>query len=182
MNRALLAVAWLLLPACASISTAEDWPVYRHDNCRSGRTSESLDTKGLYEHWVWRSPQPPETAWAGPPKWDAYHNIMSLPDLRDYDWAFHTVVAEGCVWFGSSADDSVYCLDAATGKEKWRYTTDGPVRIAPSYADGKIYFGSDDGYAYCLRASDGALVWKMSPASPGRRVLNNGRLIPLLPC
>ena len=62
------------------------------------------------------------------------------------------------------------------------YTTDGPVRIAPTGADGLLYFGSDDGHAYCLKADDGSLVWKHAPGSRQRLVLNNGRPIPLWPC
>lgn len=182
MDRIMLAAAWFLAFTGARASSAEDWPTYRHDNARSGRTSPTLALDRLQEQWAWHSPQPPQTAWAGPAKWDAYGYPHALPAMRDYDRAFHAVAAEGCVWFGSSADDSVYCLDAATGRRKWRYTTDGAVRIAPTYCRGKLFFGSDDGYAYCLNAGDGRLVWKHSPSSSGRRVLHNGRLISLWPC
>jgi len=102
--------------------------------------------------------------------------------MRNYDPVFHVIVAGESVYFGSSADDSVHCLDAATGEERWTYCTDGPVRIAPTYSDGNVYFGSDDGHAYCVRASDGRLVWKFSPRGDGRLVLNNGHLIPFSPC
>ena len=63
-----------------------------------------------------------------------------------------------------------------------RCTTDGAVRIAPTCFRGKLYFGSDDGYAYCVNADDGSLVWRYSPSSTGRRILHNGRLISQWPC
>jgi len=172
----------LIVIATGALLHADDWPTFRHDNHRSGRTADTLPAKSLQQQWVWRSAAPPQPAWAGPAKWDAYHNIKLLRSMRNYDPVFHVVVAGGSVYFGSSVDDSVHCLDAATGKEKWSYTTDAPVRIAPSFAGGKLYFGSDDGFAYCLAAGDGSLVWRYSPAPAARRILNNGRLISPWPC
>ena len=43
------------------------------------------------------------------------------------------------VVFGSSVDNTVYALDATTGREVWRFVTDGPVRFRPS-ACGVIEF------------------------------------------
>jgi hypothetical protein len=134
MDRILFAAGWFLAVIGVHVSSAEDWPTYRHDNARSGHTSQTLAIDRLQEQWVWHSAQPPQMAWAGPARWDAYGYRHALPSMRDYDRAFHAVAAEGCVWFGSSADDSVYCLDATTGRQKWRYTTDGAVRIAPTYS------------------------------------------------
>jgi hypothetical protein len=164
------------------MAATTDWPTYQCDNHRSGRTSGQLAAERLGLLWTWRSPQPPQPAWAGPAKYDAYSNVRPLRSMRNYDPAFHVIAADGAVYFGSSVDDSVHCLDAATGEERWRFTTDGPVRIAPACVNGKVYFSSDDGHAYCVRAGDGSPVWKMAPVPNGRRLLNNGRLIPLTPC
>lgn len=174
--------AWLVVVAGAAVARAEDWPTFRHDNHRSGKTAERLSAESLERQWTWQSPQPPQPAWAGPAKWDAFANLKPLRSMRNYDPAFHPIAVGGSVYFGSSVDDSVHCLDAASGKEKWSYTTDGPVRIAPAYVDGRLYFGSDDGRAYCLRAEDGRLVWRHRPVPAGRRILNNGRLISPWPC
>ena len=63
----------------------------------------------------------------------------------------------------------------------WRYTTDGPVRIAPMWYEGRVYFGSDNGAAYCLNGENGKLIWRV-PAAPvdadptAPPVLNNGRI------
>ena len=188
--RRLLPVLMVLVPA--SILSAADWPTYRHDNRRSGLTKENIDVKTLGLSWQWHSPLPPQPAWAGPAKWDAYAGIRGLKSMRMYDPVFHVISAKGRAYFGSTADDSVHCLDAKTGKELWRYTTDGPVRIAPTYYSGRLYFGSDDGHAYCLNATTGQLRWKFNPSRHAgqatttnnhtHRIVHNGRFIPFWPC
>jgi len=89
----------------------------------------------------------------------------------------HVAVAGGNVYFGSSAADKFTCLDAATGEVRWTFYTEGPVRLAPTVAAGKVYFGSDDGHAYCLAADDGRLLWKYRPGPTDRRIPGNGRMI-----
>ena len=179
--RQLLSCLTVALASCWTVN-ADDWPTYRHDNRRSGVTSDQLDVKKLSECWAYTSPYAPQPAWYGPAKWDAFAGIRGLRSMRNYDPVFHVAVAGESVYFGSSATDAVYCLDAATGKQKWSCTVDGPVRMAPTYADGKLYFGSDDGHAYCLDAASGSLAWKYKPSQDGRLVANNGKLIPLWPC
>jgi outer membrane protein assembly factor BamB len=160
-----------------TLLAAADWPTYRHDNRRSGVSGETLAAESLAAVWTYRSPQPPQPAWAGPAKWDAYAGIRPLRSMRNYDPVFHVIAAGDSVYFGSSADDSLHCLDAATGSEKWRFTTDAPVRVAPTLVGDVLYFGSDDGFAYAVRANDGALIWKYAPTPDRRRILNNGRFI-----
>ena len=66
------------------------------------------------------------------------------------DRAFHVVVSERTAIFGSSVDHLLRALDTRTGKLKWRFFAEGPIRFAP-YIDGdRVYFGADDGYVYCL--------------------------------
>ena len=178
-RRGLTAVAILL--AAAAVAGADDWPTYRHDNRRSGATAETLRLP-LAQIWRYDSPSAPAPAWAGPAKWDAYAGMKDPRHMRDFDSAFHVTVAGGRVFFGSSADDAAHCLDAATGKAKWTFHTDGPVRLPPTAAGGNVYFGSDDGYAYCVKASDGSAVWKYRAASSDRLVPSNGKLISLWPC
>ena len=45
----------------------------------------------------------------------------------------------------------------------WAFTTGGAIRVAPTFNLGKLFFGSDDGFAYCIKASNGKIVWKFSP-------------------
>lgn len=175
-----LIVVFVLLLLSARTLKAE-WPTYRHDNARSGHTAESLQAEELSVAWHWKSIRPPLPAWAGPAKWDAYNDIPRLNSMRNYDAAMHATVSGGKVYFGSSVDDTVRCLDATTGTVLWSYTTDGPVRIAPSVAGKKVYFGSDDGSAYCLNAETGQLEWKFNPRANYRKVINNNRLISFWP-
>jgi outer membrane protein assembly factor BamB len=90
-------------------------------------------------------------------------------------------VADGAVYYGSSADDTLYCLDASDGHVRWSFTTDGPVRLAPTAVGNRVYGGSDDGCVYCLRAVDGGLIWKCRGGPEDRRLPGNGRMISLWP-
>ena len=184
MARCLVAFVWALSTTVPLF--AADWPTHLHDNRRSGATPEKLDTRRLAPAWDWRSPEPPLPAWSGPARWDAYAGHRNLPSMRNYDPVFHVTAAAGRVYFGSSTDDTVRCLELKSGRLLWSFTTDGPVRLAPTIAAGRVYFGSDDGHAYCLDAVSGRLAWKFSPATVNKRagdlLLNNGRLIPQAPC
>ncbi len=135
-----------LVSASTSRVSAEDWPTYRHDNQRSGITAESVQLP-LKAAWVYTPPTPPQTAWSGPAKWDSYANIRGLESMRNFDPAFFVTAVGDSVYFGSSVDDAVHCLDTLKGTEKWAFGADGPVRLPPSWHKGKVYFGSDDGYA-----------------------------------
>ena len=171
----------VVLSLLPSHVVAGDWPTYRNDNFRGGQTDEKIDAPRLVKSWTFQSPHPPQPAWGGPAKWDAYAKIKNLRSLRDYDSVFHAIVVGTNIYFGSSVDDSLHCLDTKTGKRRWRFTTDGPVRIAPAHANGHVYFGSDDGYAYCVNARTGKLIWKFTPAEAHTPVINNGKLISFWP-
>lgn len=175
---ALASMIWLL----AAVTThSADWPTHRKDFARSGVTAEVLNPEHLREAWVWRSAHAPTQAWPGPARWDAYGKIPDLRSMRNFDPVFHISAVGASVFFGSSADDTLYCLDAKTGKLRWTFTTQGPIRIAPTIQDGKVYFGSDDGFAYCLRADTGTLEWKITPSDDRSLVLHHGRLISFWP-
>lgn len=179
---ALLGPFWAVLSGFIRPAHADDWPTYRHDIRRSGVTAERLAPEKLREAWVYRSPVPPRTAWGSPARWDAYANIRGLRAMRTYDRAFHVAVVGEALYFGSSVDDAVHCLEASTGKERWAFFTDAPVRIAPTVADGRVFFGSDDGRAYCIRAADGKKIWVSELPEEAPLILHNGRFITLWPC
>jgi len=148
----------------------------RHDNHRSSVSPEQLPLDRLALAWTHGADQPPRPAWPGPARWDAYVKRARISSMRNYDESFHITAAGGAVYFGSSADDAVYCLDAGTGRLRWRYTVGGPVRLPPTIAGDRLYFGSDDGFAYCLSTDGKTLHWKLRP-SPPQMVLQDGRLI-----
>jgi len=150
---------------------ALDWPSYRHDASRSGQTEEEIALP-LPDGWVFTPGHPPSPAWPVPDKEVA----------RDrFDEVFHCVSDGARVYFGSSSEDKVVCLDAATGAVIWTAFTEGPVRLAPTLAAGKVYVGSDDGCCYCFAADNGKLVWKTRASHIDERVMGNGRMISLWP-
>ena len=170
-----------LFPGSTDLSEATPgWPTYLHDNERSGITPETLRLP-LTESWRFKTRGGPRPAWPPPAKRDIWNNKANLKARVTYDRAFHVVAGGGNVYFGSSADDKVYCIDAASGRERWSFFTEGPVRLAPTWSEGRLYFGSDDGNVYCLDARSGELQWKRRLSPRQRRVPGNGRIISVWP-
>ncbi|MCX7668612.1 MAG: PQQ-binding-like beta-propeller repeat protein, partial [Anaerolineae bacterium] len=162
----------------ASAALAEDWPTYQHDVARTGVTAEPVRPP-LAECWKHQARYAPQPAWGDPKPVP----VEGIPELRrrHFDDVYQVVVAGGAAYFGSSADHKVYCLDLAEGKIRWTFATGGPVRLAPAIAGGRAYFGSDDGWVYCLNASDGSKVWRFRAAPSDERVLGHGKMISLWP-
>ncbi len=144
-----------------------DWPMFRADAARSGISHESIELP-LSARWTYEANQVPSPAWPDPVK--ERHRL-------DFDYAPQIVVSAKTVFFGSSADDTLRALDAETGRLRWKFTTGGPIRFAPSVYDDRVYLASDDGFLYCLRVATGELVWNFHAAGDSNQVLGNGRLI-----
>ena len=145
--------------ASSGILQAVDWPTYQHDNLRSGITSEQLNAANLNQAWLFSAKARPQPAWKGKMERDSYAKRTFQSDTFDYDKAFNLIAADGKVFFASSSGNACVALDDSTGAEVWRAPTGGSVRVAPAFDGGKVYFGSDDGQAYCVNATTGALVW-----------------------
>jgi outer membrane protein assembly factor BamB len=176
MNGKIHKASILLLFGGLILGQAADWPTYQHDYSRSGVAGESLLTP-FSDGWVYRSKHEPRPAWRGEAKWDGYNKVYDMKSRQVFDYAFHTVIVDGRLYFGSSADDKVYCLDAATGKQQWVFFTEGPIRLAPTVVKGRLYVGSDDGHAYCLDAVTGKLIWQTRVGPKDYRIPGNGRII-----
>jgi outer membrane protein assembly factor BamB len=176
--------SFILLAALAFVplAHADDWPTYRHDNQRSGVADETLDFAALNPQWTWEADAPPQPAWHGPAKWDAFSGNMDLRSMRDYDPVYYTIAVGDAVYFASTATDKVYALDAATGAERWNRVVDGAVRIAPTWSDGALYVGTDSGTIYCLQADTGATRWRFQAAPTTERLISNGKMISRWPC
>ncbi|MEE8451371.1 MAG: PQQ-binding-like beta-propeller repeat protein [Thermoguttaceae bacterium] len=164
-----LMTAALLLSSClqpdspSSIASAGDWPQWRYDAGRGAVTPDALPA-ALHLQWVRQLPTP-RPAW--PP---------SQPTLR-FDVSYAAVAAGKMLFVPSMVTDSVTAYDTETGVERWRFYTDGPVRFAPIAFDGKVCFASDDGFLYCVDATDGTLLWRFRGGPYERRGLGNERLI-----
>ena len=156
---------------------AQDWPEYMNDNQRSGVTTVNLKSP-LHLKWKYQATVAPRPAWPAPAKTDFWHREANLKPRVIYDRAYHVISVGDKVYFGSSANDKIYCIDANTGEELWSYFTGGPVRLAPTVVDGLLYAGSDDGVAYCLNADSGELEWKINTAEGKPFFPGNGRMIP----
>lgn len=63
---------------------------------------------------------------------------------------------------------AVYCLDALTGSQVWRFDTEGNVRATPLYLNGNLYIVSGDGYLYVVNATTGALVSSFTNPGEGQ--------------
>ena len=159
-----------------ALGQAADWPTYQHDYARTGVARESL-LAPFTDGWVHRSRHAPRPAWRGEAKWDGWNKVYDLKSRQIFDYAYHPVIADGLLYYGSSADDKIYCLDAATGEQRWTFFTEGPVRLAPTIAEGRVFVGSDDGHAYCLDAKSGKLIWKTQLGPRDYRIPGNSRII-----
>jgi len=160
-----------LLLASLSISGASgaDWPMWRYDATRCGASPQQLAEK-LHLQWVRELPPQPR-AWMEPV------NRHRMP----YDRCYEPIVMGRTLVFGSARNDAVIGLDTRTGSEKWRFYTNGPVRLPPAALGEKVYAVSDDGCLYCLEIETGKLVWKFRGGPSERKVLGNERLISMWP-
>jgi outer membrane protein assembly factor BamB len=150
-----------------SPALAGDWPMWRYDSNRGGASPEELP-EALHLQWFLDLPMP-RPAW---------------PDEQtklQYDHLYDPILTGGLLIVPSMARDKVAAYDADTGEERWSFYAEGPVRFAAAAAHGKVFFVSDDGHLYCLRASDGALEWKFRGGPGDRKVIGNDRLISAWP-
>lgn len=166
-----LAIALLL--TLASVGLA-DWPTYLHDSSRVGHTEEKL-AGPLVKRWEFASPTPPKMAWAGED--GRVIEGLELFNRIRFDDVFHTAIVGDRLFFGSSVDGRVYCKNLLSGREEWTFFTEAPIRLAPQVVGGRLYIGSDDGWAYCLDAKTGKLIWKLRAGPNDERILARGRMI-----
>jgi len=125
----------------STIENLNDWPTYRYDSARSGFTKTSVPAE-LKRSWQ-----------------------------RDLGGKLSSVVlADGKLFVASIDTHTVYALDESSGKILWSYTTGGRIDSPPTIYQGRVLFGSADGWVYCLAASDGALVWRFRAAPKDLRL------------
>ena len=120
----------------------DEWPTYRHDALRSGFVKTAVPAE-LKRTW--------QTELGG--------RLSSV------------VVAGGRVLVAAIDAHTVHALDAGTGKPAWSYTAGSRVDSPPTVYRGRVLFGSADGWVYCLRATDGQLVWRFLAAPADRRLV-----------
>lgn len=129
-------------PPTPAPETSADWPTYRHDMARSGSTATTVSAAGVGQAW--------ELELGGK---------LSSP-----------VVSEGKLFVSSVDTHTVHAVDAGSGKPAWSFTAGGRVDSAPTIWQGRALFGSADGYVYCVRVSDGQLIWRFRGAPADQRM------------
>ena len=119
-------------------------------------------------HVQWKQTLPPRVAaWEFVPK-------------MDRDTAYEITPVGSLAVVTTEFDGSVRAFDTASGREQWRFQTNGPIRSAAVAADDAIVVGSEDGFLYCLER-DGRLRWSVCGGPRERLVLGHGRLISAWP-
>ena len=104
-----------------------DWPTLRRNNDRSAAT-------------------PVEVVAAAQQRWRAEPDQEFSPTAP--------VSAGGLVFVGGS-DGNLRALDGDNGEVGWSYSTNFPIKQAPTIWEGRLFFGSGDGSIYCLEAATG---------------------------
>lgn len=131
----------------SAIENGQDWPTYRHDAARSGCT---------------RSPVPAALG----RKWKVnVGGTLTSP-----------TVADGKLFVASVDEHRVCALDAETGRPAWEFVAGARVDSPPTLHQGRALFGCRDGGVYSVRASDGALAWRLLAARGERRIVACGQL------
>ena len=120
---------------------SDAWPTYRHDAARSGFTKAAVPAD-LHRAW----------------KTDLGGRLSSV------------VIADDKLFVASIDQHTVHALDTESGKPAWSYTAGGRVDSPPTIWKGRVLFGSADGYVYCLRSSDGSLIWRFRAAPVDQRM------------
>ncbi|NOX55207.1 MAG: PQQ-binding-like beta-propeller repeat protein [Planctomycetes bacterium] len=137
----------VLEPSTRNPRPVSDWPTYRHDGHRSGATEAEVGTQ-LKVDWTARLGE----------------RLSSV------------VVAEGKLFVADVNGHTLYALDASSGRLMWRKTAGGRIDSPPTVYRGLVLFGSADGWVYCLRATDGVLVWRFRAAPEERQITAFGQL------
>lgn len=125
----------------STIKNPNDWPTFRHDAARSGATHTSI-------------PANVEVDWKV-----SLGGTLTAP-----------VAANGKLFVAQTDKHTLNVLDMATGRRLWQFIVGGRIDSPPTIYCGMVLFGSTDGRVYCLRESDGRLVWRFLAAPVDRRI------------
>jgi outer membrane protein assembly factor BamB len=118
------------------------WPAFRHDSGRSCGTPAFV-------------PKDLKRAWK-----KEYGLSVSPP-----------VIVDGTVYLSCVDEHRIVAIDAATGEEKWNHLAGARVDSPPTVYGNLLLYGARNGWAHCLRASDGEKVWSFRAAPSDRLIM-----------
>ncbi len=160
----------------ASSAYSADWTTWRGNISRTGVSEETI-TFPLNLTWNYTANQAPSPATI-PSYLTAKKGGLGKELTKTFtsDNAYQIIAIGDNLYFSSSTEESVFCLDAKSGKVNWSFTTEGAVRFAPIYSNDKLFFGSDDGFVYCINAITGKKVWSFYTGKTDRRVILSNKI------
>ncbi len=135
-----------------SVNAAPDWPGYLGPN--NDLQPELKEFTATAAQEVWR-----------------VQLKTGMCSITIADGLLYTMGNDGTKKDEGTARDYVYCLDANTGEEKWRF--DYPCKLdprlhpggpssTPTIHEGKVYTLSKFGHIFCLDAKTGKKIWESS--------------------
>jgi outer membrane protein assembly factor BamB len=86
------------------------------------------------------------------------------------DWYFiltSSAVSQGILYAGSSYFFKFSALNASTGNIVWSVTMKDRIWSSPCVANGKVFFGTNDGNYYALNATTGKMLWNYTVEGNG---------------
>ena len=125
----------------------DDWPTYRHDPRRTGAASCDVPS-GVATQWRVR-----------------LEGKLTPP-----------VLSADRLYVAAKDEHTLYAFGAQDGSRLWNYTAGGRIDSPPTVYGGLVLFGSADGCVYCLRASDGELIWRFRAAPCDQQIIALGQL------
>ncbi len=93
---------------------------------------------------------------------DSGNLMWSSPDLGGALVGTPAISEDKVVYVGTFANELV-ALDAATGRELWRFATPDWVWAGPAIGSDTLYFGDISGSFYALNPETGEVLWQIQP-------------------
>lgn len=144
-RREFLATVALAAPAAL---TAADWPQWRGPQ-EDGISRERLPAKPTFSQTVWRQ------------------NVgVGFSSVAVAEGRLFTMGHDGAK---NGGEETVWCLEAASGKEVWKHRYPAPLidrfyeggpGATPTVHQGRVFTYSKHGRLHCFAAASGKLIWQ----------------------
>ena len=125
-----------------------DWPGYRADAKRSGANRSAAVADDLNLQW----------------------------EIKLGGKLTQPVIAAGRVYVAAVDRHVIHALRIDNGQPLWDFTAGGRINSSPTYHEGLLLFGANDGCVYCLDAATGELVWRFQAAPQPRKIVAFGQV------